>query len=266
MRKSLALTVAACLLVAALPAQAGAGSLVDARYAVQTMGVNVGQAALRLEQVAEGLAARLRFEVKALLGLVEGSDTRMENVSVLGREAPSPRRFDGVYAKADRTREIDMAYDAEGRVEQFRLTKRGRVRVDAVPAGLAPGVVDPMGAFLLARTWLDRAPEGAELALPIFDGRKRYDARLRYLGLTQAAYALGTAPAHRIGLSYRHVESMNEDTGVLEPERDGRLRELELAVSADGRYVPLRLDGSLDGMPVTAILLGDCAAPAGCPQ
>ena len=41
-------------------------------------------------------------------------------------------------------------------------------------------------------------------------------------------------------------------------------RELDVAVSADGRYVPLRLDGSLDGFPISAVLAGDCAGPAGC--
>ena len=43
-----------------------------------------------------------------------------------------------------------------------------------------------------------------------------------------------------------------------------RLREMQLAVSADGRYVPLRLEGSLDGLPITAVLAGDCAGPSGC--
>ena len=135
-----------------------------------------------------------------------------------------------------------------------------------MPKGLAAGSIDPLAAFLRARAWLDRSPEGAELVMSVFDGRKRYDASLRYLGLTQLAGAAGSAPAHRVAIRYTLVEALNEDSGVLEPERKGRVRDLELAISADGRYVPLRVDGSLDGLPVSAVLAADCAGPGGCPN
>ena len=39
-----------------------------------------------------------------------------------------------------------------------------------------------------------------------------------------------------------------------------------MTVSADGRYVPLTVDGNLDGMPITAVLSEDCAGPGGCPD
>ena len=161
-------------------------------------------------------------------------------------------------------REVGLDYGASGGIDGFELVKRGRIRVAEVPSGLAAGTIDPLAALLQARAWLDQAPEGAELAIPLFDGRKRYDATLRYLGLTQVAGADATAPAHKIALRYQLVASLNEDTGKLEPEPAGRLREMELAVSADGRYVPLRLEGSLDGLPITAVLSGDCAGPSGC--
>ena len=67
-------------------------------------------------------------------------------------------------------------------------------------------------------------------------------------------------------MQYRLVESLDEDRGVLEAERSSRLRELEMAVSADGRYLPLAVEGSLDGLPVSAVLAADCAAPGGCPD
>ena len=157
-----------------------------------------------------------------------------------------------------------MGYGGKGAIDSFKFTKRDEVRVSTVPAGLPPGTVDPLAAFLHARAWLDQAPEGAELALSVFDGRKRYDATLRYLGLVQLSDDSGSAPAHRVAVRYTMVQALNEDTGVLEPEH-GRRRELELAVSADGRYLPLRLEGSLDGLPISATLSADCTAPGGCP-
>jgi hypothetical protein len=261
MSRSLVSLLGVCLL-AGSPASLAAGPSVDASYSVQTMGVGVGSATLRLERMAEGLAAHFRFETAALLGLVEKTDTRMETVASGLRGALGLKRFVGVYQKEDRTREVDIAYGANGAIDAFALKKRGSVRISAVPAGLAEGTVDPIGAFLRARSWLDQATVGSELAMSVFDGRKRYDTTLRYLGLTQH----GEAPAYQVGIRYELVQSLNEDSGVLEPEKKARPRELQMTVSADGRYVPLRVDGNFDGMPLTATLAADCAGPGGCPN
>jgi hypothetical protein len=241
-----------------------AAPLVDARYTVQTMGVDLGRAALQMDSAADGVTTRFRFENDALLGFVEASDLQMRSLVAPERGKVVPRHFEGTYSKDDRVREVGVAYSDAGRIDRFELVKRGRVRVAEVPAGLAAGTIDPLAALLQARAWLDQALEGAELTIPLFDGRKRYDARLRYLGLTQVTAADASTPAHKIALRYQLLASLNEDTGKLEPEPAARPRELQLAVSADGRYVPLRLEGSLDGLPITAVLSGDCAGPSGC--
>ena len=61
------------------------------------------------------------------------------------------------------------------------------------------------------------------------------------------------------------MASLDEDTGKFAPEPAARLREMQLAVSADGRYVPLRLDRSLDGLPITAVIEGDSRARLAAP-
>lgn len=264
MRPILATVLAACLAAFAAPQGRAAAQTVDARYSVQTMGVDLGRAALQVDRAADGVTTRFRFQNDAMLGFVEASDLQMRSLVAPQRGKVLPKRFEGSYSKDDRLRQVDVGYGAGGAIDGFQLVKRGRVRVDEVPQGLAKGTLDPLAALLEARAWLDQAPEGAELAIPVFDGRKRYEATLRYLGLTQVAGADVTAPAHSIALRYKLVASLNEDTGKLEPEPAPRLREMQLAVSADGRYVPLRLEGSLDGLPITAVLAGDCAGPSGC--
>ena len=263
MRLSLAAMVACCL--ATVAGETGeAAPVVDARYRVQTMGVELGRAALKLDEVPEGVATRFNFANDSLLGFVEASDTLMRNLADPKRGEVSPIRFDGIYTKEDRVREVGFGYDAAGDIDTFLLVKRGRARVTAVPEGLAAGTVDPLTALLRARAWLGDAPEGSDLAMPVFDGRKRYETTLRYVGLTQLDIDGATVPAHRVAVRYILEASLNEDTGVLEAESTARPRDIEVAVSADGRYVPLRLDGSLDGLPITAMLAGDCAGPMGC--
>ena len=143
---------------------------------------------------------------------------------------------------------------------------RQRAHRRGAPRRLRQGSLDPLAALPAhARAWLDQAPEGAELAIPVFDGRKRYDATLA-LSRPDPAYrrrrhhtcAPGRDALQAGGGAERGQRRARARAG-------GRLRELELAVSADGRYVPLRLDGSLDGLPVTAVIEGDCAGPLAAP-
>ena len=149
MLRSLVPLLAVCL-VAGSTASLAAGPTLDARYSVETMGVDVGRATLQVERATEGLAARFRFETAALLGLVEETDTRMETLASGMRDALRPKRFVGVYKKEDRTREVDMAYGANGAIDAFTLKKRGSVRIGAVPTGLAEDTLDPIAAFLRA--------------------------------------------------------------------------------------------------------------------
>ncbi len=264
-RRSLAVLMTACLAVAGgAHAHAAGTAAVDARYRVQSMGLDVGRALLKLDSAPNGISARFQLQSDALLGFVEASDTRMHSLMAPGHGRLSPVTFEGVYTKDDRVREIDVGYDGKGAIDSYQLAKRGQVRLTAVPQGLAEGTVDPLAAMLQVRVWLEQAPVGAELVLKVFDGRKRYDTTVRYLGLTQFADDGASTPAHMVTLSYLQVAALDEDTGKLENEPGAKPRELDVAVSADGRYVPLRLDGSLDGFPISAVLAGDCAGPAGC--
>lgn len=264
-RRSLAVLMTACLAVAGGAHGHAAGTAaVDARYRVQSMGLDLGRALLKLDSAPNGLSARFQLQSDALLGFVEASDTQMHSLVAPEHGKLSPVTFEGVYTKDDRVREIDVGYDGKGAIDSYQLAKRGQVRLTAVPQGLAAGTVDPLAAMLQVRAWLEQAPEGAALSLKVFDGRKRYDTTVRYLGLTQLADDGASTPAHKVALSYMLMAALDEDTGKFETEPAPKRRELDLAVSADGRYVPLRVDGSLDGLPISAVLAGDCAGPAGC--
>ncbi|MEK0082960.1 DUF3108 domain-containing protein [Benzoatithermus flavus] len=264
LRVSVAGLVAACLAVPTGTAMRAAAAGFDARYAVQATGIEIGQAALSLESMAEGLRTRFVFESGAMLGLVQPSLTRMDGIARVRAAEVKPRSFEATYSREDRIRDIGIRYGADGEIASFALTKGGRVRVSRVPDGLGSGTVDPLAAILRARAWLGQAVEGDELDLKVFTGRKRYDAHVRYLGSTQITQRGDSKAAHRVALQYRVAQELDEDTGKLVPERGGAQREIEIVVSADGRYLPLRASGSFDGWPLTAELLEECEAPPGC--
>ena len=263
-RSSLAALTAACLVFAAAGyALADAASTFDARYQVRSMGLDLGRARLELDSSHDGIGSRFRLQSHSLLGMVDASDTRMRSTVARAGATLTPQSFTGIYSKDDRVRDIKIGYDADGAIDSYQLAKRDKVRLAEVPQGLGATTIDPLAALLQVRAWLSQAPEGASLALHVFDGRKRYDSTVRYLGLTQLKGDAPTA-AHRVALSYVLVAELDEDTGKLQQTSEAKERQMELAVSTDGRFLPLRLDGSLDGLPVSAVLDEDCTGPAGC--
>ena len=252
MRSSLAFVLVGCLVAMQARSQpAAAAPMLDARYRVQTMGVDLGQAELRLNPAGDGLTTELTFDTEALLGWsrhparrcparpnrVAARSVRIGSTVPIARKTGSARSTWAMAAKVPSTASSSPSGTRSG------LT---------VPAGLPPGTVDPLAAFLHARAWLDQAPEGAELALSVFDGRKRYDANLRYLGLVQLSDDSGSAPAHRVAVRYTMVQALNEDTGVLETEHGRRSR--ARARGQRRRSLPAVAPGGLAGRPAD---LGD---------
>lgn len=259
----LAALAAACLVI--LPVRPGMAFMgYDARYSVATTGIEIGRANLLLEPAEDGAALGFTFENDSLLGLVDSSLTRLRaSLRRAGRHY-MPDFYTALFEKEDRSREIDATFGEDGRMVTFKLVKRGRVRVDRVPEGLDADTVDPLTALLRARTWLENAVEGDAMPLAIFDGRKRYAATLRYFGPVQTSTGGESVAAHRVTVRYRLSAELDEDEGSWLDVEEARERELDMLVSADGRYVPLRVTGSFNGTPLAAVLAADCPAPPGC--
>ena len=101
-----------------------------------------------------------------MLGFVDASDTQMTSLVAAARNQVSPVKFEGVYTRDDRVREIDVGYDAAGMIDSYRLVKRGDVRVSAVPPGLNTDALDPLAAMLrvrgMARSGAGRVRSGAQ--------------------------------------------------------------------------------------------------------
>lgn len=260
---SLASLLAPCL--AAWVAAAGPVFAADlaGRYQVATTGITIGQADLGVASRSESQAVHFRFENGSLLGLVEASTTRMDSELAARGKDWMPRRYHGLFRKEDREREVELGYGEGGAVDRFALIKRGQVRVSSVPEGLPAEAIDPLAALVRLRGWLGRAMAGDTNALTVFDGRKVYETSLRYQGPVQITQYGDTLAAHHLAVRYRQVAQLDEDEGRLERESD-RERNVDVLLSADGRYLPLRVSGSFDGLPLTAELDPECLTASGC--
>lgn len=267
-RLSLAAAALVCLAASVGSPWPSVAAELAARYDVATTGIAIGRADLSLSVRAAEVAARFSFENGPLLGLIQPSLTRMRSTLRRGAGAaaarePTPLRYEALFRKDGRDRDVTIGYAGDGGVDSFRLVKRGQARVTGVPAELPPGAVDPLAALVRLRSWLERAMTGDTAELDVFDGRKLYRTSLRYLGPVQMTQYGDRLAAHRVTASYRQVAQLDEDDGDLRAEGD-RQRTLDVLLSADGRYLPLRVSGSFDGFPLTAEIAADCLTPAGC--
>lgn len=87
----------------------------------------------------------------------------------------SPRQFEVVYDKPDRTRSIDIAYAANGDIENLIVRHNRNERPSPVPEELWAGTVDPLTAFSMVRAWAQTNPSDDRMTIAVFEGRKRAD-------------------------------------------------------------------------------------------
>lgn len=268
-RTACRIVVAAMLALLLQQGPARADATVDAYYTIRAAGLVVGRINLSISPVPEGLATRFSFRSDGMLELVRPSHSHLLGLSRATAASLLPVRFEGRYQRGDRLREVEMAYDVTGRISRLALRRDGRPRPGEPPARLMAGTVDPLTAFLRARAWLAtmvRAERvGAELAVPVFDGRRRSAIELRYLGQAAATPGGSGMPPYRLGVTLKAMAALDDMTGAVDETPRYRERHFEVRVSADGRYVPLALHSVSDeGWPVGIELTADCTAQPAC--
>lgn len=156
------------------------------------------------------------------------------------RHGPDPSRW----------RIIDLGFDAEtGAVDEIVRPPRERTKVEPP---LRRGAIDPITAFLSARHAVPDALEGetVRLRMPVYDGSKRYDIELVFVGRSalrghgDAVKALGT---------------LHPVAGFDDP-REGTMGPAEVWFALDGDHMPLKVRADGPG----ALTLVDYNETGGC--
>jgi hypothetical protein len=258
------LALAAALLLATPPMQAAATlpqamPPLELRYAVRLYGLDLAEAALKVEPGPGATRSELRIESQGLLALLRRSVTRMAAQSLTDGADAAPQRFDLQERKPDRYREALVRWAADGAVAEASEVKNGRKRPSEVPEAKQARTVDPLTALLRLRHWLADPVTGVGAATVerVFDGRKRYDLEARRLPDGRH----GGAPAHRIEARLVPVFGFDaKDRYVSWPGEPERW--FEVLVASDGSYMPLAIQD--DGAPIIE-LTRDCRRQPGCP-
>ena len=225
----------AALAAVTVPAAAFAAKTEDYRLEAEMrfLGMSVGR--VELEAAANGDTRDQRLAM-ATTGLVErltGFEGELTARSRAGEGAPATLDFRS-FTRTDRaTREVELRYDGAGRVTEVATFKRGEPRGTEVPEALRDGTIDPLTALAAVREWLktvrDDAPAATTLA--IFDGRRRYDLRVRLVDRRVARFASGPTPILEVRLESEPIAGFDEESDARRP--------ITVLMSDDEVLVPL---------------------------
>jgi hypothetical protein len=247
-------TAAASLFGLALPVRFGiaedAGFLSPARrsYAALVGGLPMAEADLAVQGSGDGVESRLRITPAGVAALFGGTVYRMEAASRLARGRVVPISFDWLQEKRDRTRKVAIRYDGEGEIASFEYINNGRSQPSEVPDDLHAGTMDPLSAFLSIPVWLggiEPGGTGAELAIPVFDGRKRFDLAARHLGRAGAE-----SGDHHVEVRLIARHGFERDDAFVTFPDDDPAPALHARFAEGPPGLPLRIEGVNTRLPV----------------
>jgi hypothetical protein len=222
----------ACLLIAATPGGARAGTQLDIRYDISVAKIAVGElvwtttiGADRYVTAANGKASG----VASMLFAGEGT------VSATGKIANG--LFDADSFKANLVQDDDksnlsMTLD-NGNVTDLVVTS------SSAPKNRIPvteqhkrGIVDPLTAMLIPASTVPAAPsrEACTRILPIFDGNRRYDLALSFKRMATVKAETGYQGAAAVcAVKLRPISGYSADSKMMKYLTDGRDIEIWLA-------------------------------------
>lgn len=239
------LGLALCALVQGVGGRAWSAEVpIDVRYAIEVAGVPVAEAALTVSPIEGGLASRLVVQSVGLAAAWSGARSELRAlIQRAGEGGVLPRSFEASHVKRDRARKVRIRYDRAGAVVEAKVASRGRERASEVPEDLRRGTVDPLTAFERLRAWLAEAVAGRappETTVAIFDGRKRLDLEVRYLG--RIANADGRVEGFELSARLIGRFGFEPEDGVVELPNGDRPSPLRVLVEPTNSLLPVRIE------------------------
>ena len=237
-----ALRLALVLLL--LPAAAHAETL---RYDMTASGLEVARMELEIDETAVPAHARLSIRSKGLAAWIAGDySTEMSGRTLMLENGEvRPSSFAVIYEKPDRTRQIELRYDADGTLDAIDIVNNDRSKDTEVPAELRAGTVDPLTAFLRLRQWVLSGPrQGESHEVAVFDGRKRADITATYAGSEDGTTRLAVSLVGRWGFEDgdRLVTLPGEPRKVIDVTVTREGYPLEISSAASRSDTRIRLD------------------------
>src|SRR5215467_10237728 len=254
-------------LITATAGAHGEGSL-DASYTISFARIPVGEitatAVFGESEYAMSAHARAGGVLKALL--VDGEASFSTQGTIKGGH-PVPTTFTSKIVSHTEPSDVTMVLH-EGNVKELAATPPPSSDRVPVTNSNRQGIVDPLTALLFsaAATGEGLSPEACRHTLPIFDGRHRYDLKLRFKRMDKVTAEKGYAgPVVVCSVNYEPIAGHRANIPLVKYLSEGREMEIALAPIAGTRLLaPFRLSvvSTLANLMIEATRFEAIMAPA----
>lgn len=256
-RRLLGAAVAAVLLLAASPRIASAEDA-SAIYRVYWAGLPAGDIKLTLRDDPAGYRDEIEIRTEGLPRLV----TRFRGSAASGgklaaEHPPQPGYYDAHYdLRKSKNKRLSMRFVSRAGA---LVADRGPEDTSSKPAlaeNFRQNVLDPLSALTAIRDALRRGNRGS-FSVPVYDGARRFDVKVRVLPKT------GADPVLHLELTLAPIAGFKGETSE-DGDPDDAPRPVELTLSDDARLMPLSMSVSLYYLPLVVQLTKWCGAAQPC--
>ena len=271
-----------CGVLAANPAHA-ADQSERLRYNIMVGGLHIGDSMIALHQTPAGYSTEMRLTAKGVAKWVRNfsSELRGEGTFAEGALKPVPASFTRAWSNGEIAADMKMTFHPSTREavteeryfnpetaapiaqEDLPWFDKDDRRQKPVPADMRTGVLDPMAAFVAARSQLLAQGVDGKTArtfrVPTYDGRRRYDvvgraepARMVEIGGVPRSVIPVIAKLEPVyGVGRKSQERMKDSEGKFLFSNDSRFIPLQLVVSNEmlSGVMNLTADCSVDPVP-----------------
>ena len=215
---------------------------VSVEYTLKSRGVSAASVRYTAHWQDDILSSKLRIKTTGFFGAFRKVKTKFVGQSKrIDANRLQPLRFDMELEKPDTEREVAIRYAAGGSITSLSVSKDGRERDSKVPADLRADTLDPLTAVAQIRRRLQASAswEGDKtLTYPVFDGRKRYDIEITWLGEIRDTNNPLKTPAQKIIVLQTPIAGYDHDDDDWLRHLRGETRPLELLATADEKAIP----------------------------
>jgi len=231
-----------------------------ALYQAYWAGLPAGEIRLTLMEDPAAYRGEIQIRTEGLAHLLSRFRGSAVSEGRLAAELlPAPTRYDAAYdlRKAhDRRLSMEFAPHAGGGL----VAERGPADTSKKPPLAEPfrtNVLDPLSTLAAIRHELRRGNRGS-FTIPVYDGARRFDVRVRILPKREGDGAL------HLALTLAPIAGFKGETSE-DGDPDTAPRPVALTISDDRRLMPLSMSVSLGYLPLVVELSRWCAAGAACP-
>lgn len=211
-------------------------------YAGDVMGLKVLEASLDAQIGPDEYAAQSRFESAGVAEIFQETRVEAQTSGARGADALTPGAYSHLEITGEKQRSVVIRHGG-GDVSVTIAPMFGSLGEPPADDAAKAEALDPLSALVALAVSDAGACAGA---IPVFDGKRRYDLALSPAGAEAVDTAAFSGEAIRCGLRYVPVSGFDAedlvDMSIYETVAD-----LWLAPVADGVAAPIRLSAALPG-------------------